>query len=59
MTPSQKYDFLNQLKVELSENWIELSVVGESIQIESPEELELLLSELTEAAHRQFQHTSL
>jgi hypothetical protein len=59
MTHSQKYDFLNQFKVELCENWIELSFVGESIQIESLEELELLVSELTEAAQRQFQPTSL
>jgi hypothetical protein len=50
MTPSEKYNFLNQFKVERCENWIELSVVGESIQIESIQELELLVSVLTDAA---------
>ena len=50
MTSSEKYNFLNQFKVERCENWIELSVVGESIQIESIQELELLVSVLTDAA---------
>jgi hypothetical protein len=54
MTHSQKYDFLNQFKVELCENWIEFHVIGDSVQIESIEQIELLISELTEAAQKQF-----
>lgn len=54
MTSKEQFDFCNQFKIEHEKDWFELKLTSETIQFENPDEVELFVATIYEAAQTQF-----
>lgn len=54
MTSKEQFDFCNQFKIEHEKDWFELKLKSEPIQFENPDEVELFVATIYEAARTQF-----
>ncbi len=54
MTSREQFDFCNQFKIKHEKDWFELKLKSETIQFENPDEMELFVATIYEAARAQF-----
>lgn len=54
MTSKERFDFYNQFEIKHEKDWFELKLKSETIQFENPDDVELFVATIYEAARTQF-----
>jgi len=54
MTNKEQFEFCSQFKIKHEIHWFELKLKSEAIQFENPDEVELFVASIYEAARTQF-----
>jgi hypothetical protein len=58
MTHEERYDFYHQFRIKQADGWFEIRAVEDAIHIQSLEEYELFIEELSFIAQRSFHDLS-